>query len=374
LTAAAAPAIEGTCAPGFEVVREAFRENFQDQGEVGAGVAVVRGGEVVVDLWGGFADSARTRPWERDTVVTTYSTTKGMTALCAHVLADQGRLDFDAPVARYWPEFAAAGKEVVRVRHLLAHTAGVPAIRAPLPREAIFDWERMTTALAGEAPWWAPGAKMGYHSVTYGFLVGEVVRRVSGVSIGAFLASEIAGPMGERFFIGFGAEHDALVAEAIAATDDPLAALAADGASLAAKVFFNPPAHNADRSIANTRAWRGAEIPSVNGHGTARALARIYAALAASRGLLSEAGVERCAAVEVEGMDVVLGREAVRTLGFVRLPFGGPRTFGHPGQGGSIGFADPENGVGFGYVPNQMRMGPDDIRARRLIEAAYGCL
>ena len=209
--------IGGYCDSRFRAVKDAFAQNFDLHGEVGASVAAMVDGRVVVDLWAGYADGARTRPWERDTIVNVYSTTKGMVAACAHRLVEKGLLDLDAPVARYWPEFAQMGKERLPVRYLLSHKAGLPAIREPLPVGTLYDWNAMAAALAGEEPWWEPGAKHGYHAVTFGFLVGEVVRRVSGKSVGAYFRDEIAAPLSLDFHIGLGAEHDTRTAELLAA-------------------------------------------------------------------------------------------------------------------------------------------------------------
>jgi CubicO group peptidase (beta-lactamase class C family) len=385
--------IQGFCAPGFEAVREVFAEGFAKRGEVGAAVAAVVDGEAVVDLFAGFADQARTRPWARDTLVNVYSTTKGMTALCAQRLADQGKLDLDAPVARYWPEFAAAGKGAIPVRFLLSHRAGLPAVREILPNEALFDFGAMASALAAETPWWTPGERHGYHALTFGWLVGEVVRRIAGKSLGAFFRDEVAGPLGADFWIGLPEEEHGRVAEMSAMPppgaggDTPALAevMLRDPQGMAARSFMNPP------SMAlgvNHAAWRRAEIPGANGHATARAIARIYGALA--RGgellgveLLSREGIERCCEEQSRGEDAVL-LISTRIGGGFMLPqldvpgasFGpGAGAFGHPGAGGSVGFADPEARVGFGYVMN--RMGPHillDPRATALIAALYDCL
>src|SRR5271154_5453584 len=205
--------IEGTCDAQFARVKEAFAENFEKRNEYGATVAVTIAGKPVLDLWAGHADKARTRPWTRDTLVNVFSTTKGLTAICAHRLADQGKLDFDAPVARYWPEFAQNGKDRIPVRYLLNHRAGLPAIRKQLPEDAAYDWHVMTTALAAEEPWWEPGTRHGYHALTYGWLVGEVIRRISGMSIGRYLREHIAGPLGLDFKIGLAPDDEARAAE-----------------------------------------------------------------------------------------------------------------------------------------------------------------
>jgi CubicO group peptidase (beta-lactamase class C family) len=360
--------------------------------ELGAAVAVVVDGEPVVDLWGGHADLMRTRPWERDTFVNVYSCTKGMTALCAHRLVMEGRLDVDAPVARYWPEFAQAGKAEIPVRWLLGHRAGLAAVRELLPNEALYDWDAMCRALAAETPWWTPGTAHGYHAVTFGWLVGEVVRRITGRSLGTYFREEVAEPLGVEFHIGVPEAEHGRAAEMTTIPPPPPDAdglelgslILSDPSGLAARAFMNPPsiAHGV-----NHAAWRSAEIPGANGHATARALARIYGVLA--RGgeqdgvrLLDTASIARCREEQSVGPDLVLQISTRFGLGFM-LPqdrpdarFGtSPRAFGHPGAGGSVGFADPDGRVGFAYVMN--RMGPYillDPRAMALIGAVYEAL
>ena len=378
--------VAGECAKRFERVRDAFTASF-GAGEVGAAVAVTVDGELVVDLWGGHADAARSRPWTRDTIVNTYSTTKGMTAICANRLAESGALDLDAPVATYWPEFAQAGKVDIPVRWLLCHKAGVAALRKPLPKGAALDWKLMTDVLAAEAPWWEPGTQHGYHALTFGFLVGEVVRRVDGRTLGAYFREELAAPLGLDFHIGFGAELDERVAEMLPAP--PPAAGAPnlfanmDPESLVSKVFNNP---TSGPGMVNSRAWRAAEIPAANGHGTARGLARIYGALARDgvldgRRVLSPTQIAAANTEQAYGKDQVLAPLHTRFgLGFFltqpMIPFGpNPRSFGHPGAGGSIAFADPDARVGFAYVMNQMQMGlAGDARGFRLIGEVYASL
>jgi CubicO group peptidase (beta-lactamase class C family) len=251
--------IHGHCDPRFAAVRTAFEENFRDRGELGAAVAVTVGGETVVDLWGGWADAARTRPWERDTLVNVWSTTKGPTALCAHVLADRGLVDFDAPVAAYWPEFAAAGKEKVLVRHLLSHRAGLSGLREPHSLADLYDWELTCARLAATEPWWEPGTRSGYHALTYGFLVGEVVRRVSGLLPGAFLEREVTGPLGVDFTVGLPEQEAGRVAELVhapAARSGEQAAVFARLAPAAIAALTNPAVGAAQ---ANTPGWRAAE-------------------------------------------------------------------------------------------------------------------
>jgi len=385
--------IQGVCDPRFQGVKEAFAQNFADYGEVGAAVAVVVGGRAVVDLWAGHADAARSRPWQRDTIVNVFSTTKGITAICAHRLADQGLLDIDAPVAKYWPEFAQAGKEEIPVRYLLSHRAGLPAIRALLPPGSAYNWERMTSALAAEEPWWEPGSKHGYHALTFGYLVGEVVRRISGQSLGTYFRKEIAEPLGLDFHIGLSEQNDARVAEMLPmplpepGEDNLIAKAFSDPQSMTFKAFANPPDLMVPATV-NSRQWRAAEMPAANGHSDARSLARIYGALAQGGEIdgvdvLSLDEIERARVEQSCGDDaVLLGLPSRFGLGFMLdlpehkiVPQGD--MFGHPGAGGSIGFADSEAGVGFGYVMNKMIVPPDyfiDPRWRGLVDATYAAL
>ncbi|MEU8469961.1 serine hydrolase domain-containing protein [Streptomyces sp. NPDC029006] len=381
--------IHGHCDPRFSAVREAFEENFRERGELGAAVAVTVAGETVVDLWGGWADAARTRPWERDTVVNVWSTTKGPVALCAHLLADRGLLDLDAPVASYWPEFAAAGKEKVLVRHLLSHRSGLCGLREPHTLEELYDWELTTARLAAMTPWWEPGTRSGYHALTYGFLVGEVVRRVSGLRPGAFLAREVTGPLGIDFTIGLPEGESGRAAELVrppAASSDRQAALFGRLAPAALAALANPVAGAAE---ANSPGWRAAEIPAANGHGTARAVAALYGVFAGrgahgGRRILSPEAAERVREGQGSCRDLVLGAgfEGETEIG-LGLWLSGPqgsygpnaRAFGHDGFGGSCGLADPEAGVSLGYVMN--RLGPhiaNDPRKSALVDAVYSAL
>jgi CubicO group peptidase (beta-lactamase class C family) len=242
-----ATVIEGTCDAPFEGVKEAFAQNFADFGEVGAAVSVVVDGRTVVDLWAGHADSALSRLWQRDTIANVYSTTKGITAICAHRLAGQGLLDIDAPVASYWPEFAEAGKENIPVRYLLSHRAGLPAVREMLAPGSAYDWDKMASALAVEEPWWEPGTKHGYHALTFGNLVGEIVRRIGGQTVGTYFRKEIAEPLGLDFHIGLAEENDARTAEMLPmempAPDEatPIFKALSDPTSMTFKAFANPP-------------------------------------------------------------------------------------------------------------------------------------
>ncbi len=382
----------GACDSRFNAVKDAFAENFPAHGEVGAAVAVTVDGEIVADLWAGHADAARTRPWERDTIVNVYSTTKGMTAICAHRLVDQGLLDLDAPVAKYWPEFAQAGKEELPVRYLLSHRAGLPAVKDPLPAGAIYKWDMMTAALAAQEPWWEPGTKHGYHALTYGWLVGEVVRRITGKSLGTYFREEVAEPLGLDFHIGLAPEHDARTAEMTPVPlpqpgdANPLAQVLSKPGSMPFKAFVVSP-DMMQPGHANTREWRAAEIPSANGHSNARALARVYGALARGGELdglrvLSQQAIDRAIVEQSNGPDAVLAGLPTRIgLGFFltmpESPLGpNERAFGHAGAGGSLGFADLDAKVGFGYVMNKMIATPDliDPRWSSLIDAVYASL
>ncbi|MFG2639411.1 serine hydrolase domain-containing protein [Streptomyces sp. NPDC048370] len=383
------PAIEGHCDPRFAAVRDAFEANFRTKDELGAAVTVQVHGETVVDLWGGWADAARTRRWERDTVVNVWSTTKGVTALCAHLLADRGLLDLDAPVAAYWPEFGAAGKETLPVRFLLSHRAGLSGLREPLTLAEFYDWEVTTARLAAMEPWWEPGTRSGYHALTYGFLVGEVIRRVTGQLPGAFLRQEITGPLDIDFTIGLPDKEADRVAELVhprVSSASEQAALFAQLAPAAQAALANPPVGVTE---ANSSAWRAAELPAANGHGTARAVAALYGVFAGrgrsdGRVILSEAAAERAREGQGSCRDLVLGagfaHDTECALGLwlsgPNASYGpNPRAFGHDGFGGSFGLADPEAGVSLGYVMN--RMGPhiaDDPRKMALIEAVYAAL
>ncbi|MFD7086960.1 serine hydrolase domain-containing protein [Streptomyces sp. NPDC059896] len=383
------PGIQGHCDERFTAVRAAFERNFEERGELGAGVTVLAGGEPVVDLWAGWADGARTRPWERETLVNVWSTTKGPTALCAHLLIDRGMLDPDAPVAAYWPEFAAAGKEAVLVRQLLAHRAGLAGLREPHSVEQLYDWELTTSRLAATEPWWEPGTRSGYHPITYGFLVGEVVRRVTGLLPGEFLRREVTGPLGIDFTIGLPEKEAGRVAELV----HPRVPLTAEQTAAFARMepvalaALGNPATGADE--ANTAAWRAAEIPAANGHGTARAVAALYG-IVAGRGrlgehrVLSPETVERIREGQGRCRDLVLGagfaHDTEIGLGLWLSGANGsygpnPRAVGHDGFGGSCGLADPEAGISMGYVMN--RMGShiaDDPRKMALIDALYSAL
>ncbi|MEU7748380.1 serine hydrolase domain-containing protein [Nonomuraea sp. NPDC049158] len=384
------PEIGGSTAPGFDGVRTAFAANLAGGQEVGAAVAVYLHGRKVVDLWGGIADPETGRPWERDTLQVVYSTTKGVTAACAHLLAQRGELDLDAPVADYWPEFAANGKDRIPVRWLLTHQAGLPTIDHPItPAEAI-AWDPMVTALAAQRPSWEPGTDHGYHGLTYGWLVGEVVRRVSGRSLGTFLAEEIAGPLGLDLWIGLPETDQHRVSRIIAAPLDLDALARIDLDALPEPMrevmaAYTDPTSLTVRSLMtiitpaldhNDPDEQSAEMPATNGICTARALARFYAALIGEvdgQRILSPETLAAATAEQVSGIDRIL-RVPVRIGTGFGLPtpdafWYSPTAFGFPGMGGSLGFADPANGLAFGYVMNHVQEGTPDRRAASLLDA-----
>jgi len=375
-------------------VRHAFAEIFAAGLEVGAALAVFVDSQPVIDLWAGHANAERTRLWEADTLVNLYSVGKAVTAVCALRLVDAGALDLDAPVARYWPEFAQAGKAQLPVRFLLTHQSGLPAIARPLPRGSTLRWDVMTEALAAQEPWWTPGAGHGYHVNMQGFLVGEVIRRVTGKTIGAYLRDEIARPAGIDFFWGIGPELDARCADQVPQppspeTDEMRKFLSLDPSTLSGlalmrmNAYRNPP-ELSGTGVINTREWRAAEAPSTNGHGTARGVARLYAALAGDGTVggvhvLSPEIIAAASAEQVNGDDLTLQRTTRFGIGFqLTMPerkLGpSPRAFGHFGAGGSLGFADPDAHVAFGYAMNQGRGGWQHKHVRHLIDLVYAAL
>jgi CubicO group peptidase (beta-lactamase class C family) len=383
MTATLAP--DGLVEPGFGRVADAFRANLDDHGDVGAACCVYLDGDPVVDIWGGLADRASGRPWARDTIVIVFSCTKGVTAVAANQLIAAGRLDPDAPIADYWPEFAANGKAAITVGMALSHRAGLAAVDGDLTLADIAAWDPVVAAIAAQAPNWEPGTAHGYHSRSYGWIVGELIRRVSGhPSPGAYIAAEIAAPLGLDFFLGVPEDEDARVATLYpapnAAALDEFAA--AHPESLFSRVFTGPSGLLRYDDQWNTRLLRAAQLPSSNGHGTATALARMYAAclqpLDGTR-LLSDEALDRATQVRSDGPDVVLGQPLTFGLGFALPPTlgpgAGPRSFGHPGAGGSLGYADRESGLAFAYVMNQMRFDPPgpETRADRLSAAASAC-
>lgn len=373
--------LHGTCEPRYGAVRDAFETNWADHGEVGASLCVIVGGDTVVDLWGGHADAERSRSWERDTIANVYSSTKGIAAAAAAMLIDRGQLDVERPVVDYWPEFGQSGKSQIKVRHLLTHEAGLAGVDEELPDGAVLDWDHMIGALERQAPMWPPGEAMGYHAITYGWLVGEVIRRIDGRTCGEFVRDEIAGPLDVDFFIGLPDSEDRRTADLLPAPGaGPIGVSTQD--NLAARALGLAAPRLA--GTVNSREWRAAELPAANGHGNGRSLATIYSALAQGGGeLLSNNAIEVCGATEHAAReDVVLGFLVRRSLGFILSTAGGryewgpnPRTFGHSGAGGSLGFADPDAGIGFGYVMNQMSAGLGaDPRWKPMIDAVYASL
>ena len=361
----------------FAGIRTAFEANLASGEDVGASFCATLEGETVADLWGGWADEARTRPWERDTIVNVYSTTKTMTALTALLLADRGVLDFDAPVARYWPEFAANGKERIKVSHVMSHAAGLSGWKEPIRREDIYDWDKVTALLAAQAPFWEPGTACGYHAITQGFLVGEVVRRITGRSLGTVFREEIAKPLGADFHIGLPESEDGRVADLI---PPPAGSSIEDTAAseLAKNMATNPGINPLDT---RTRAWRAAEIPAAGGHGNARSIAEVHALLAnggiaKGKRLMSEAGCRKALELQIEGTDLALGVPARYGMGFGLpsefLPMPNPNTLFWGGYGGSLAIIDMDARVSLGYAMNKMgRTTTGDMRATGLATAFW---
>jgi CubicO group peptidase (beta-lactamase class C family) len=388
--------IQGEVASGFEPVRDAFAANFEKHGDVGAAFSLYHRGEKVVDLWGGVADVDTGRPWAEDSLQLVFSTTKGATAVCANLLVQRGELDLDAPVVQYWPEFGANGKENIPVRWLLSHRAGLPVVDvAPSPEEAL-AWDPMIKLLEAQTPVWDPGTMHGYHALTYGWLVGEVVRRISGKSLGTFFAEEVAGPLGLDFWIGLPASQESRVstlitgdAFAVASPDVDLSVLP-DEIREIAEAFMNPDSL-VNRALFVTKPQldfnapevHAAEIPAANGITDARSLARMYAGLVGGgvegTRLFTDATVDNVTTEQSNGPDKVLYAPTRFGLGFFLnspfAPLGGEKSFGHAGAGGSLGFADPEAEIGFGYVMNKMQQNlAGDPRTLGLIQAVYASI
>jgi CubicO group peptidase (beta-lactamase class C family) len=366
--------VHGTCDSRFEGVRETLAKSLEAGTDVGASVAVLVEGEPVVDIWGGFADEARTEPWSHDTITNVWSTTKTMTFLCALMLADRGQLDFHAPVARYWPEFAAGGKEAVEVRHLMAHSAGLSGWTAHIEPEDLADWEKCTSLLAAQEPWWEPGTASGYHALTQGYLIGEVVRRITGATIGTWFASEVAAPLGADFHIGLPASEDHRVSLVIPPEAGRLAE--ADPGSIAMRTFTSPLL---DAAMATEVWWRRAEIPAANGQGNARSVATVQSIIAGggeARGvrLLSERGCDVVFEEQSNGKDLVLGIPMRFGMGYglagELLPMG-PRACFWGGYGGSLIVMDQDARLTVSYVMNRMESGlTGDLRGANVVLAA----
>jgi CubicO group peptidase (beta-lactamase class C family) len=388
--------IHGWTAPGFEGVRDAFAKNFADGTEVGAAFSAYHRGAKVADLWGGVADQETERPWTEETIIPVFSTTKGMTAICANRLADEGRLDTDAPVAQYWPEFARNGKAEIPVSYLLSHQAGLAWIDGEMTAEEALSWEPVIEALENQHPHWEPGTKHGYHATTYGWLVGEVIRRVVGRTVGTYLRDEIAEPLDLDLWIGLPESEEPRVAPLLsmipagitadmlaAPSDNPLiemmrSFLGPD--TPLGKALFAPGGALADQDVWNSRAMHAAEVPSANGICDARSLARLYAATVGEVDgirLLSPDQLKRATTQLTEGPNhVLMDMDIQFGLGFMlhagMIPLGGPASFGHFGAGGSVGWADPDAELAFGYVMNRMDIGlAGDLRSFNLINACY---
>ncbi len=400
--------INGYVDAGFEPVREAFAANFelepdaigqllgQDVCEVGAAVSVWHRGRKVVDLWGGEADRRTHTPYAEDTLQLVFSTTKGVTAIAANLLVQRGELDLDARVADYWPEFGQAGKADIPVRWLLSHRAGLPWVDGEMTLDQALDWGSVIDALERQTPIWEPGTQHGYHATTFGWLVGEVVRRVSGMSLGAFVQEELSQPLGLDLWIGLPAEQNGRVAplEVIEFPDDPNVAAMVDQ-------FIGPETMLGRALFAPGNAWGeakfgsfnlpevwAAEVPAANAITDARSLAKLYAACVGDvpgpdgtpRRLLSDSTIAQAVEPQTSGVDqVLMGMDLQYGLGFnlpnEMLELGGHRSFGHYGAGGSVGFADPDHGLGFGYVMNKMTLGlSGDPRTANLIDATYAAL
>jgi CubicO group peptidase (beta-lactamase class C family) len=376
--------LDGACDERFAPLKEAFRANFTAGREVGASLAVIHEGRTAVDLWGGHADAARARPWASDTLVSVFSSTKMVTALCTLLLVDRGQIDLDAPLARYWPELGSRGKDRVRVRHVLCHTAGLPGFTPRTPIEALYDWERIIRTLEAEKPWWKPGTRLGYHTVTYGYLLGEVIRRVSGKTPGQFLRDEIAAPLGIDFHIGLPEEEDRRAAEIAPMRQNPTRAQLA-----LAKLFFPAAMKIAANPVLtvevfNSRAWRAAEIPAGNGHGNARSLAQLGSILAnggtyQGKRILSRAVVEEAIREQSRGRDpIAFNRPSAWGLGVLLLNKDlllGPHSFYATGLGGSVCVMDIERGVTLAYAMNKMaELAEGDSRTIPLVHRLWECL
>ena len=379
--------IDGYCAPKFSVVRDAFEINFRLEDEVGSCVSVVVDGTCVVDLWGGWRDKSCTKPWRKDTIVCMMSVAKGISAITFNVLIDRGLVDLDAPIARYWPEFAQAGKENIPVRFALDHRAGLAVLSEQLPPGSIFDWKAITDALARQAPLWEPGTQSGYHIHNQGFLLGEITRRVTGKSLAAYFQDEIARPLGLDYYIGCLSQVDQeRCAEVVPTSQGTMFQSTKDAPQSMLAQSWNEWPKGDRATVINSREWREAEIPSGNGHGNARAVARLYGAIARGGELdgvrvMSEASIKQMITEQHCLKEVMMGRSYHQALGLVlntpSVVWMGPnaKAFGHQGIGGSLGMGDLDTRIGFSYGTNKWHARHDNgPRARRLIEALYDCL
>ncbi|MDP2291706.1 MAG: serine hydrolase domain-containing protein [Actinomycetota bacterium] len=374
--------VQGSCDPRFEALRDILASGLASGADVGACTSVMLDGEMVVDLWGGFADEARTVPWQADTITNVWSSTKTMTALSALMLHSRGQLDFDAPVAEYWPEFAANGKAEVRVRHLMSHTSGVSAWAQPVEVSDIFDWEKSTSMLAAQAPWWEPGTASGYHALNQGHLVGEVIRRVTGTKLGEFFRTQVAEPLGADFHIGLAPSEYGRVANVIPPPPLPIDLSTLDPDMVAVKTFTGPAP---DASVAWTDEWRQADIGAANGHGNARSMALVQSAI--SNGgvvngvqLLDQSSIDQIFREQSNGVDLVLMMPMRFGIGF-GLP---GESFPLPpdrricfwgGWGGSLVINDLDNRMTFTFAMNRMGGGTvGDERGLNLLAAALAAV
>lgn len=375
--------VTGRIASGFEPVARAFADNFINHQEVGAACSIYHRGQPVVDIWGGCADARTGRPWQEDTITLVFSAAKGPTATCINQLAEAGRLDVDLPIAHYWPEFGCNGKELITTRMVLSHQAGLAAVDGALSLDEVLDWDPVVNAIAIQAPNWEPGSKHGYHARSFGWILGELIRRISAESPGQYLQKHICKPLGLRYWVGLPTEQLAACATLVppAGGSDAIAELlGAD--SLTARVMSGPNGLFGYNQMWNRAEVLQAEMPSSNGVGDARSLARFYAALVGvvdGVRLLGQEQLDRACEVQVRGPDAVIFRETCFGLGYslqpALAPAAGPRSFGHPGAGGALAFADPDADMGFAYVMNAMQFNPEgDQRSMTLVKAAYECL
>ena len=372
--------VQGTCDPKFAALQEILAANLASGADCGASVAVVVDGEVVVDMWGGWADEARTQPWERDTITNVWSSTKTVMALCTLLLVERGQLDYDAPVAQYWPEFAANGKDDIRVRHIMSHTSGVSAWAQPVEVADIFDWEKSTTMLAAQAPWWTPGESSGYHALNQGHLVGEVVRRITGQKLGEFLASELTGPLGIDFHIGLPESEFGRVANVIPPPPLPFDMATLDPESILVKTFTGPAP---DASVSWTPEWRQADIGAANGHTNARGIALLQSIVSnggiAPNGerMLSAETIDQIFRVQADGVDQVLGLPLRFGIGYALPSESTPYIpDGHQvcywgGWGGSTIVNVLDQNMTVAYMMNRMDEGLlGDVRGIGIVAAA----
>lgn len=369
--------IHGYCEDGFEALQAQFAANFDEGLERGASVAVTLHGKTVVDLWAGDADGTG-RPWVEDTIVNVWSTTKTMSAICLLMLADRGELDLDAPIATYWPEFAVNGKALITAAHVLGHTAGLSGWDPAIEPADLYDWDKAVGVLAAQAPWWEPGTASGYHAITQGYLEGEIVRRITGQTIGGFFRDQVARPLGADFHIGLPESEEYRVGEMVVPTTGLLGDKDLDPASIAARSGMSAPISGRE---CNTREWRAAEIPAAGGTGNARSVARVHSALANGGTvdgvtLLSPAGVERILVEQAHNEDLVLGMKMRMGTGFGLISESVPlspnsRAFWWGGWGGSIALTDLDAGMSVAYVMNKMAGGMSDLRGALILFAAY---